>query len=313
MAAIDLNDVEFFVQVVERGGFAIVGREAGVPTSTVSRAVSRLEQALGVRLMHRTTRAMQPTDDGRSFYAKVAPAVASMHDATRELEAAGKAPHGVLRVSAPGDVGTSVLPRMLLDFTERCPNVRVELDLTPRKVNLIEDGFDMAVRAGPLADSGLAARKLLDVALTLFASADYLQRYGAPTSVTALEQHRCVLFQPRDGKNTWQLEGPGGDKSRITVTGQIGGNDFSFVRAAAAAGAGIALLPQIFAEVLPLLPVLPGYSQRGAALYVVHPSSRQVPAKVAAFRDFLVEAFARLAAAQAPAAISRSPRRKRAQ
>jgi DNA-binding transcriptional LysR family regulator len=206
---------------------------------------------------------------------------------------------------------------MLIEFTERCPNVRVELDVTPRKVNLIEDGFDLVVRAGPLADSGLAARKLADVALTLYASADYLQRYGTPASLAALAQHRCVLFRPRDGKNAWQLEGPTGDKSRVTVSGPLGGSDYAFVRAAAAAGGGIALLPQLFAELpstpdLPLLPVLPGYSVRGAALYVVHASARQVPAKVAALRDFLVEAFARVQASQSgAAALSRGARGKR--
>jgi DNA-binding transcriptional LysR family regulator len=313
MDRLDLNDVFVFVRVVERGGFAKVAREESVPTSTVSRAVSRLEHALGVRLVDRTSRTMRVTDDGRAFFASVAPAVAAVSDAARDLESAGHTPHGRLRISASGDVGTTILPRIVTEFTEQCPNVEIEIDLASRRVNLVEEGFDLAVRAGPLDDSTLVARKLGDVDLALYASAAYVQRYGTPATSEDLGTHRCVLFRPRAGVAEWALTGADGRDARVAVHGRIGGHDFSFVRAAVAAGAGIGLLPRIVAEagtpLEPLLRVLPDLVSRGGALYAVHPSSKHVPPKVTAFRDFLAQSFARLSDGAAPARVP--PRKKR--
>src|SRR5262249_27216889 len=155
----------------EHGGFAKVAREERVPRSTVSRAVTRLEKTVGASLVNRTTRAMQLTDEGRVFHASVAPAIAAIRAAARELEATSGSPRGRLRVSASGDVGTTLLPALLVEFAERCPHVNVEIDVTARKVSLIEEGIDLAVRAGPLADSSLVARKLGASDLALYASA----------------------------------------------------------------------------------------------------------------------------------------------
>jgi DNA-binding transcriptional LysR family regulator len=309
MDRLDLNDVLLFVRVVERGGFAKVARDERVPTSTVSRAVSRLEQTLGVRLVDRTSRTMRVTDDGRAFFASVAPAVAAVNDAARDLESAGRAPHGRLRVSASGDVGTTLLPRIVTAFTEQCPNVEVEVDLASRRVNLVEEGFDIAVRAGPLDDSTLVARKLGDVDLALYASAGYVERHGAPATTDELVAHRCVLFRPRAGAAEWPLTGVDGREEPVSVRGRVGGSDYAFVRAAVAAGAGVGLLPRIVAEagapVEPLLRILPDRTARAGALYAVHPSSKHVPPKVTAFRDFLAQSFADLAA---PPARSRRTR-----
>jgi DNA-binding transcriptional LysR family regulator len=308
MDRLDLNDVLLFVRVVERGGFARVARDERVPTSTVSRAVSRLEQTLGVRLVDRTSRTMRVTDDGRAFFASVAPAVAAVNDAARDLESVSRAPHGRLRISASGDVGTTLLPRIVTAFTEQCPNVEVEIDLASRRVNLVDEGFDLAVRAGPLDDSTLVARKLGDVDLALYASAAYVERYGAPATTEELVAHRCVLFRPRAGAAEWVLTGAVGRGAaanetdrrevRVGVRGRVGGSDYAFVRAAVAAGAGIGLLPRIVAEagvpLEPLLRILPGRTARGGALYAVHPSSKHVPPKVTAFRDFLAKSFAEL-------------------
>lgn len=299
MAEIDLNDVSLFVRVLDEGSFAKVARAAKVPTSTVSRAVSRLEGAVGVPLLHRTTRAVQPTEEGRTFYASVAPAVAAVQGAARDLEGAGTSPSGRLRVTASGDVGTTLLPAMVVAFAEKCPNVAIEVDLSARKVNLIEEGFDLALRAGPLTDSTLMAKKLAESDLALYASAAYVQKRGLPESVAALEKHRVVLFRPRDGANEWELAGTNGETAKVTVRGALAGQDYAFVRAAVAAGGGIALLPQLIAaaraSIEPLVRVLPAYRVPGGALFVVHPSAKKVPLKVVAFRDFLVEAFAKLA------------------
>jgi DNA-binding transcriptional LysR family regulator len=153
----------------------------------------------------------------------------------------------------------------------------------------------MAIRAGPLADSSLLARKLGEVDMGLYASAAYVRRRGMPDSIEALAQHRCVLFRPRDGANEWVLTGPDGAAVRVEARGQIGADDYSVVRATVAAGGGISLLPEVVGAATPepLMRVLPGYVRRGATLFVVYPSTRNVPAKVSAFLDFLVAAFAR--------------------
>ena len=297
MAQLDLNDVAMFVRVVDRAGFAKVARELRVPTSTVSRAVARLEESLETRLVQRTTRSVHATADGRAFYADVAPAVAALQHAARGVEGADRAPRGRLRITAPNDIGSTFLADVVVEFTERYPRVDVELILTTRTMNLVEEEVDLALRAGRLADSSLVARKLGDLEADIYASTEYVRSRGVPASLEELAQHACILFRPRDGKVEWTLHGPEGEV-RHEVHGRIGGDDFSFVRAAVLAGGGIALVPRIVAaaDVASgrLVRVLPRYVMRTGALHVVHPSARNIPAKVAVFRDFVVDAFARM-------------------
>jgi len=148
MPDMDLNDVAAFVRVVENSGFAKAARELGVPTSTVSRAVARLEESVGVRLLHRTTRNLSVTSEGHAFHQRVAPLVASLRDATRTLGAGGKEPEGLLRVTAPNDIGSAFLSEEIVRFADRYPLLHVELMLTNRKLNLVSEGIDVAVRAG---------------------------------------------------------------------------------------------------------------------------------------------------------------------
>jgi DNA-binding transcriptional LysR family regulator len=191
-----------------------------------------------------------------------------------------------------------VLARAVVEFAQQCPHVEVEVDLTARRVNLVEEGFDLAVRAGPLDDSTLVARKLGDVELGLYASAAYVRQHGAPATPGDLARHPLVLFRPRSGAAEWSLTGADGSEERLPVRGRVGGSDYAFVRACVAAGGGIGLLPQVVAEagtpLEPLLRLLPDYATRGGALYAVHPSAKHVPPKVTAFRDFLVDAFAKM-------------------
>jgi len=298
MSEIDVNDVAIFVRVIELSGFANVARERRVPTSTVSRAVSRLELALGVRLVQRTTRTMMPTDEGRLFYEDVAPALTVVRNAARGLEGAGGSPRGRLRVSAPHDVGATFLPPLIVEFAERHSLVTIELELSSRMVNLVEEGFDLAIRAGPLSESSLVSRRVGDIEWDLYGSAAYLREHGAPESLDSLDRHPCVLFRPRNGEVEWSLRGPDGNVSVRKVRGRVGADDFEFVRAAILAGGGIGLLPRMTAcaDTVSgqLVRVLPGYTQHSGALHIVYPSARQVPAKVALFADFIVDSFARL-------------------
>ena len=308
MAELSLDDLAVFVRVVERGGFASAARELGVPTSNISRAIARLESQSGVRLLHRTTRAVKPTTDGRELFTSVAPAVSSVRSAARALEPATRKPKGRLRVSAPLDLCTAFLADVIVTFAERYPQVLLDFKLTNQHTNLVEEGFDIALRAtAKLSDSSLIARKLGDISLCLYASPGYLSKQGVPASVQDLEQHRCIVGRwgspvpAAEVTRTWNLRGPKGE-APATVRGQIAGDDMSFVRGIAIAGGGIGLLPQLNCAADEasgrLVRVLPGFSARGATLYVIYPSTKQVPVRVAAFRDFVTEAFTAWSARQ---------------
>ena len=295
MSDLDLNDVAAFVRVVENSGFAKAARELGVPTSTVSRAVARLEEAVGVRLLHRTTRNLSVTGEGQAFHQRVAPLVASLRDATRTLGAGGKEPEGMLRVTAPNDIGSAFLSEEVVRFCERYPLLRVELLLTNRKLNLVSEGIDLAVRAGRLESSSLVARKIGTLHVELYAAPIYAERHRLPTTLAELARHQIVGFGARDGRVSWQLEGPRGQET-LELNCRVACDDFGFVRAAAVAGGGIGLLPRVIStsDVATgrLVRVLPEYSQKGASLHVVYPSARQVPTKVSLFRDFLAKGCA---------------------
>ena len=294
MAELSLDDLAVFVRVVQSGGFASAARELGVPTSNISRAVARLESQSGVRLLHRTTRAVKPTSDGRELFASVASAVTSVRSAARALEPASRKPKGLLRVTAPNDICATFLADVIVAFAERYPQVTCDFTLTNQHTDLVSAGFDVAVRAtARMPDSSLVARKLGELSHGLYASPAYLSKRGTPTSLDELERHQCVVFRAKELARTWAMRGPGA--SEVEVRGQIGGDDLGFVRSMLIAGAGIGLLPH--ANCVPdeasgrLVRVLPRFSARGATLYVVYPSAKQVPARVTAFRDFVSEAF----------------------
>jgi DNA-binding transcriptional LysR family regulator len=295
MASPNLDDLAVFVRVVDRGGFAGAARELGTPTSTVSRAIERLESSSGVRLLHRTTRQMKPTSEGRDLYAAAAPAVSTLRAAARTLEPASRQPRGRLRVTAPLNLCSGFLAEVIVAFAEQHPLVDLDFALANQHANLVDEGFDVAVRATvDLGDSSLVARKLGDLEHRLYASPHYLQRRGTPAVCEDLARQSCVVFRGKEMTRTWALRGPGGEAS-VTVRGRVSGDDLSFVCSMIVAGAGIGLLPHINAAPEEargrIVRVLPEWHARGASLYVVYPSRKNVPARVTAFRDFVVEAF----------------------
>jgi DNA-binding transcriptional LysR family regulator len=297
VSQLDLNDVAVFVRVIDRAGFAKAARELDVPTSTVSRAVARLEDALGTRLVYRNTRNVTPTSEGKAFYAQVSPAVATLRDAAQGASGADLSPRGRLRVTAPNDVGSTFVAAVVTAFVERYPNVAVDVELSTRRVNLVQEGFDVALRAArTLTDSSLVARRVGHIEAELYASSAYARAHGVPATLEDVSEHACVLFRSQDGRAEWSLEGPEGPVRHV-VRGRISGDDFLFVRAAVLAGAGIALLPRIVAaeDVAAgrLVRVLPGYTMKGTSLHIVYAATSKVPAKIAAFRDFVVASFAR--------------------
>jgi DNA-binding transcriptional LysR family regulator len=204
-------------------------------------------------------------------------------------------------VTAPNDLGTICVAEMVVAFQERYPLVDVELVLTGRVVNLVEEGVDLAIRAGPgpLPDSSLVARKLPPMESALYASPSYLAAHGTPASVESLAEHACIPFRAK-GEVDWVLTGPEGEV-RQHVRGRISADDMQCIREVAASGGGIALLPRIFAAPLvaegKLARILHGHISHAGMLHVLYAPSKVVPAKIAAFRDFVIEGFDRLRAA----------------
>jgi DNA-binding transcriptional LysR family regulator len=297
MAAPSLDDVAIFVRVVELGGFASAARAMGTPTSTVSRAIGRLESQTGVRLLQRTTRIMRPTSEGLELFASAGPALATLVRATKAVEPLTRGPRGRLRVTAPTHLASTFFSGVMVAFAEQYPQVELDVTLSNQHEDLVAGGFDVAIRAaGKLQDSSLAVRKLGAVEHGLYAAPTYLQKYGAPATPAELADRRCIVFRATDLKRTWALRGPEGDAS-MQVRGRISGTDFTFVQSILIAGGGIGLLP-CFAcaqdeSTGRLVRVLPGYHARGATLYLLYPSTRNVPARVSAFCDFVSRACAR--------------------
>jgi DNA-binding transcriptional LysR family regulator len=279
------------VRVAEAGSFTAAARFSGLPKSSVSRAVAALERELAVQLIQRTTRRLQLTEAGRAYYESVSRALSGIDEAAAEVSQQQDAPRGMVRVTAPADLGHWVLAPTLARFAMRNPEVRLEVSLTQRLVDLVHEGFDLALRVGKLADSRLVARPLGLVRAGIFAAPQYLKRRGQPHSVADLANHDCVLFRGVSGRAVWQLVGPAG-RERIEVRGAVGADDNQFIREAAAAGQGLTLLP-IFAcsgpERRDLQRVLPEYATVGEPLQLVYPSARFLPKRVVLLRDQLLK------------------------
>jgi len=292
-ATTSLDEIAAFVHVVKAGSFTAAARQRGVPKSTLSRAVTRLEEAMSARLLRRTSRSIALTDAGRVFYDRAAPHIAGLADAAESALGREDQPQGLLRITAPVDVGESFLSDLLVRFTARYPLIRVEVDLSSRRANLVEEGLDVALRAaGKMDDATLIARRIGATEAQLFAAPSYIARRGAPAAPDHLTEHDCVVFRPAESKGEWHLDGPTGERT-VKVAGRIGATDFTFVRAVLRAGAGIGMLPAFSAarDVSEghLVRVLPGWSRAAGTLYVVYPALRHQPKKVTAFRDFVLE------------------------
>lgn len=294
MPVVDLSDVEVFVRVVEANGFSAAARALRLPKSTVSRRVARLEDALGTRLLQRTTRSLSLTEAGREYHSRVSGALAAMEEAAALALQAQEHPHGAVRLAAPPDVGSELLPGLLAGFVERFPDVRVEVDLDPNAPGLVEGGYDLALRAGRPVDVTAATVRLQQVDFRLYAAPGYRDRRGLPEKPDELVGHACVLFRARNGRARWRLEGPGGEVE-VVVGGSLSADDMTFVRRAAIAGVGVALLPELVGERAVatgrLCPVLPAFHSPGIPLYLVHPSATHVPLHVRVLRDFLLGGF----------------------
>lgn len=294
----DLNRVSAFVRVVHDGSFTAAARSLGLPKSSISRSVAQLEQDLGIRLLHRTTRQLHLTDAGTAFYERVSRALGDIDEATSAASDMQAEMSGVVRVTAPVDLGVWALAPIVARFVRKHPKIRVEVSLTGRVVDLVAEGFDLAVRAGPLRDSSLIARRIGGLQSVAYASPKYIARRGEPKELADLREHDCVLFRSTTGKSTWELSRTDGSTDSVEVTGPVATDDLSFVRKAVLAGCGIGVLPTFLcarAEVTgKLVRVLPEWSLTGAVLHVAYPSTRFVPQRVVVLREYLLAALGKI-------------------
>jgi DNA-binding transcriptional LysR family regulator len=256
----------------------------------VSRSVARLEDDLGVRLLQRTTRRLSLTDAGQSFFERVRGAANEVEEAAAAVAELGAEPRGIVRMTAPS--GAHSLSQALALFTEKYPKIHVELSLASRAVDLVAEGFDLAIRAGRLEDSTLVARRISAADIALFAAPRYLADRGRPAALVDLTEHDCLLFKARGGRSKWTLTGPHGEES-VEVRGKVSADEMEFVADLSAEGLGVALLPIVlvgeYVQDGRLEHVLAEYRMTGGSVSAVLPSSAFVPSRVALLRDFLVD------------------------
>lgn len=288
-----VDEIQVFVKVVEAASFTGAAELMGMPKSTVSRYISKLEDRLGVRLINRSTRQLRTTDAGQLYYDRCARIIAALEDAEEAITSMNSVPSGLLRITAPQILGNLYMGSLIVAFMQRFPNVQICLALTDRKVNLIEEGFDVAIRGGVLEDSSLVARKLGGGERVICASPAYLAQHGVPTQPGDLKRHACLLHsqQPTTSGGTWRL-----DRGQlVSVSGPLLVNSFDVLRHAAIAGQGLLQVPlTIVEEDLAsgaLVQVLKEDTNQDGGLYVLYPSGRHLSAKVRAFVDFAVACF----------------------
>ena len=291
-----LTEMEAFATVVDQGGFTDAARKMGISKSAVSKHVSSLEARLGARLLNRTTRRVSPTEIGLAYYDRARRVLNDAGEADALVTSMQSAPSGLLRISVATDFGVNHLSPVLGDFLQEFPDITVNMVLNNRFVELISEGFDMAVRIGELEDSTLRARKLTETSKKMIASPGYFARYGRPARIDDLNEHKLLHYSNAAGGAVWKLTAPSGEKRQVRTAGWLTVNDGQSLLNACIGGLGIAYLPSfLYADALSkglveeAMPNLPTETQ---GIYAVYPPGRFTQPKVRAFIDFLVEAFA---------------------
>lgn len=291
----DLSDLRAFCVVVDLGSITAAAKTLGETKGAVSRRLTRLERGLGVVLLRRSPRLVQATEDGAAFRARVGRALELLDDASTEARHAQSTPRGHLRVTAPTDVAVLAAP-IVAGFIERHPEVTVEMIVAQAQLDFDAHQIDVALRgAAALRDSSLVAHRLETIETRLYASPGYLRAHGRPRGLDDLARHRVLAHRADRQPGTVMLGRRGEKLAAVRVRPSITSGDFEFLRSAAKAGAGVALLPSMVAAadvadgaLTPVLREMIGFT---GGIFLVHQGARVLPAKVRAFRDFVIEAF----------------------
>ena len=286
-----------FSKVVQGGSLSAAARELGISPAVVSRTLAAMEARLGVRLINRTTRSLHLTDEGASYYETCSRILAEIEEADAAAAARRVEPQGMLRVALPASFGLNHIAPLIPRFAERYPKVELALSLSDRSVNLVEEGFDLAIRIAELKDSSLAARKLAPNRRVVCASPAYLRQHVEPKTPQDLAKHNCLIATWEQGMSmTWEYKSPVGKRGSVRVTGRYACDNWEVLREWAVAGLGVALKStwdvRKHLEDGSLVPLLPGYDfSSDVGIYAVYPHRRHLPAKTRVFIDYLAESF----------------------
>jgi DNA-binding transcriptional LysR family regulator len=291
-----LNEMEAFSMVIDQGGFTDAAKKMSISKSAVSKHVSSLEARLGVRLLNRTTRRVAPTEIGLVYYDRARRVLNDVVEADALVASLQSAPSGLLRISVATDFGVNNLSPVLSEFLEACPDITVNMVLNNRYVELISEGFDMAVRIGSVKDSALRSRKLTTTTKRMIASPSYFEKYGRPGKIDDLSDHKLLHYSNQSSGNVWKLTAPSGEKRQVRTAGCVSINDGQSLLNAAISGLGIAYLPSfLYADAMhqglieDVILDLPDETQ---GVYAVYPPGRFTQPKVREFIDFLTNTFA---------------------
>ena len=295
-----IPDLNLFLRVLDLGSISAAARSLDISVAAASQRLQRLEQSLGVRLFHRTTRRLRLTREGEALVDQGRTLIEDLDALTSGLQKSAGDIAGTLRVSLPASFGRQYVSPLIPEFLALHPGLRLHLDLSDQMRDLSSEGFDLALRIETLRDSGasLVVRRLAPNRRVLCASPDYLRKRGVPTKPDQLTDHDCLLMVAgRNEHNLWRLRKPGGKEASVRVSGRLESNLGEVIRDAALAGLGIALhstwhvCEDLRAGRLKV--VLPGYSLPESGIYAVMPQRRLVPARTRAFTDFFAERFGR--------------------
>ena len=291
-----LSAIQVFAQVVESGSFAKAAERLGLSTSAVSRHVAELEAHLQTRLLNRTTRRVSLTESGRAFYERAVQLLADLEEAEQEASSAAIVPRGTIRLTTAVNFGVRHVAPAIAEFLARHPEVSFDVSLSDRVVDLVDEGFDLAIRIGPPGTQNLVARKLGETRLVPCASPDYLAKHGAPRTPEELARHNCFTYEYVSASDLWQFRDRAGGEHAVRVAGTLHSNNGELLAEAAASGAGIAFEPAFIVGELVragrLVPLLQDFVAPPIPIYALYPSRKHLSAKVRRFVDFLVERFA---------------------
>ena len=290
-----LAAMQVFAQVVEAGSFAKAAERLALSTSAASRHVAELEAHLQTRLLNRTTRRVSLTESGRAFYERAVQLLADLAEAEQEASSAAVAPRGTIRLTTSVNFGVRHLAPAIAAFLAEHRDVRFDVSLSDRIVDLVEEGFDLAIRIGAAAADNLVARKLGETRLVPCASPDYLAEHGAPKTPEDLAGHNCFTYEYVSPRHLWHFRDRSGAERTVRISGRLHSNNGDLLAEAAASGAGIVFEPAFIVgpEVRAgrLVPLLQDFIPPPVPIYALYPSRKHLSAKVRRFVEFLSERF----------------------
>ncbi|HEX2197633.1 MAG TPA: LysR family transcriptional regulator [Burkholderiales bacterium] len=289
--------IRVFAQVAEAGSFTAAAEKLGLSATATSRHVADLEAHLHTRLLNRTTRRVSLTESGQAFYERSVQLLADLDEAEQEALRAAVVPRGTIKLTSSINFGVRHVAPAIADFLAAHAEMRFDVSLSDRVVDLVEEGFDLAVRIGAPGSDNVVARKLGETRLVPCASPAYLAAHGAPQAPEDLARHNCFTYEYVSPRNLWRFRDTAGGERSVRVKGRLHSNNGDLLAEAAARGAGIVFEPAFIVgpEVRAgrLVPLLQDFEPQAVSIYAVYPSRKHLSAKVRLFVDFLVERFSR--------------------